>query len=212
MRDIPVFATELGVASLLLKDIPRNATAYINIRSSMNIDQFLNECIDFCKAAGASYIYASGDDFLKKFPHKADVYLMRRDNFALNDTALLFPVQEHTLKHWLEIYNRAMTGVSIASYMSYQDGLALLKEHSAYYVHQQECLLGIGIVSGDKVLAVASCEKGKGEIVLKALCSALDSETVWLEVASDNLRALRLYERLGFIRVGITESWYLVFG
>ena len=97
MRDIPVFATELGVASLLLKDIPSNATAYIKIRSSMNIDQFLNECIDFCKSAGASYIYASGDDFLKKFPHKADVYLMRRDNFARNDTALLFPVQEQKL-------------------------------------------------------------------------------------------------------------------
>ncbi len=211
MRDIPVFATELGVASLLLKDIPTSGDAYIKIRSSMEPERFLEECMGFCKAAGAARIYAAGDECLVKFPHKADVYLMRRDNFLQEEPAMLFPVQEHTLKQWLEIYNKSMTGVTMASHMSNREGLELLKEHSAYFVHKDEILLGIGVASGDKIQAIASSVKGAGETVLKTLCGALESDTVCLEVASDNMKALKLYERLGFIKVGVTESWYQVF-
>ena len=211
MRDIPVFATELGVASLFLKDIPYSETAYIKVRSSADPAAFLEECIGFCKAAGALHIFASGDVCLSQYPHSIDVYLMQRDRFPDFADALLFPVQEHTLDGWLDIYNRSMASVTKASHMSRNDGLALLKEHSAYFVHKDDVILGIGIVSGDKIQAIAACQKGAGETVLKTLCGALDTDVISLEVASDNVAALCLYERLGFIKVGVTESWYQVF-
>ena len=95
--------------------------------------------------------------------------------------------------------------------MTRNEGLALLKERSAYFVHKDDVILGIGIVSGDKIQAIAACQKGAGETVLKALCGVLDTDMICLEVASNNVPALRLYERLGFIKVGVTESWYQVY-
>lgn len=211
MRDIPVFATELGVASLFLKDIPYSEIAYIKVRSSAELVAFIQECVEFCKAAGALHIFASGDVCLNQYPHSIDVYLMRRDRFPDPADALLFPVQEHTLDGWLEIYNRSMANVTKASHMTRNEGLALLKERSAYFVHKDDVILGIGIASGDKIQAIAACQKGAGETVLKTLCSALDTDVISLEVASDNVPALRLYERLGFIKLAVTESWYQVY-
>ena len=35
MRNIPVFTTEFGVASLILKEIPYKGTAYVRLQSSL---------------------------------------------------------------------------------------------------------------------------------------------------------------------------------
>lgn len=210
MRDIPVFSTELGVASLLIKDVPNSGTAYIKIRSSMEADAFLKECIGFCKAVGATRILACGDDCLQSYAHFVDVLIFKRDQLEDEDIALLFPVQEHTLDLWLDIYNKAMVGVTMASRLTRADGIKLIKEGSAYFVHQDNRLLGIGVVSEGLVEAIAACEAGCGKIVMKTLCSALSSDVVCVEVASDNTRAIRLYEKLGFVNVGIKESWYQV--
>ena len=58
MRNIPVFTTEFGVASLILKEIPYTQTAYIKILSSLAPVELLEECRSFCRAAGAEKIYA----------------------------------------------------------------------------------------------------------------------------------------------------------
>ena len=49
MRDLPMFTTENGVGSLVLKEIPYNGTAYITIHSSSFPTDFLKECADFCR-------------------------------------------------------------------------------------------------------------------------------------------------------------------
>ena len=41
-----------------------------------------------------------------------------------------------------------------------------------------------------------------------ALCNALFSENVVLEVASNNDRAIRLYEQLGFLKTELLRTWY----
>lgn len=210
MRDIPVFATELGVASLFLKDIPYWGAAYIKIQSTAQPKVFLKECVDFCRAAGAQRIFASGDACVGDYPHYTDIYQMCRGNFSDDEFCAVFPVQEHTLKQWLEIYNHAMERVPNAAYMTQHDCMELIKEKSAYFVHASGALLGIGIASGDKIPAVISCQKGAGERVLKALCSTLDADTIYLEVASNNEPAMRLYERLGFLRTKVLASWYQV--
>ena len=65
MKDFPMFTTEYGVASLLLKEIPYKETAYIIIRSSQEPEELLKECISFCRMVGAEKIYARGHEFLE---------------------------------------------------------------------------------------------------------------------------------------------------
>ena len=69
-------------------------------------------------------------------------------------------------------------------------------------------MLGIGIARGDKIEAIASAKPGAGETVLLTLCSALFSENIVLEVASNNERAIRLYERVGFLKTEQLRTWY----
>ena len=56
----------------------------------------------------------------------------------------------------------------------------------------------------------ASVIPGGGERVLKTLLSLCDEDTIYLEVASTNLRAVRLYEKMGFIPTKEVSRWYIV--
>ena len=49
MKDLPLFTTEHGVASLVLKEIPYQKTAYIILRDSLEPEALLKECADFCR-------------------------------------------------------------------------------------------------------------------------------------------------------------------
>ena len=44
MRNIPVFTTEFGVASLILKEIPYTGIAYVRLQSSLFPEKLLEEC------------------------------------------------------------------------------------------------------------------------------------------------------------------------
>ena len=63
-----------------------------------------------------------------------------------------------------------------------------------------------------KLLAVASAVPGAGERVMNTLMSLDEGGRLCLEVASTNERAIRLYERLGFIKTREISCWYRVFG
>ena len=78
------------------------------------------------------------------------------------------------------------------------------------WVHRDGKLLGIGSVQDDRIDCVASVEEGCGETVMLALIHALMCDRVVLEVASTNLRAIRLYERMGFIKTAEISSWYKI--
>ena len=45
----------------------------------------------------------------------------------------------------------------------------------------------------------------------RTLLTLSDGGSVSLQVASTNTRAIRLYERLGFVTVGETEKWHQIF-
>ena len=59
MKDFPVFTTENGAASLVLKEIPYKKEAYITLRASQAPQALLEECVSFCRACGAEKIYAT---------------------------------------------------------------------------------------------------------------------------------------------------------
>lgn len=209
MRDFPVFTTENGAASLVLREIPYQGAAYITLQATENPEQLLAECVDFCKMAGAKNIYATGHEWLEKYPIYTQVVKMQRDREGLPESdAALFPLTEKTLEDWRSLYNDRMGNVPGASTMTREEGKQLLAKGGGYFVHSNGELLGIGIAREDKIEAIAAAKTGAGETVLCALCGALFSENVVLEVASNNERAISLYERVGFLKTELLRTWY----
>ena len=212
MRDFPVFTTENGVGSLVLKEIPYRGIAYVTIHDSEFPTEFLKECLEFCRAVGAERIYAKGHEVVESYPFYTSVLQMSAYVESLPETeASIFPVTERTLSMWREIYNDRMKDVDNASYMTDVDAKELLKRGDGYFVHADGELLGIGIASGDRIDCVASVKRGSGREVIAALTHALMCERIILEVASTNLRAISLYESLGFIKTAEISRWYKIF-
>ena len=120
------------------------------------------------------------------------------------------PVTEDTLEKWREIYNNAMADVPNAAFMDRQDAIAMLTKGDGYFVHKNGSLLGIGKASGGTVEAIVSLCPGAGQDVLLALTHVLFCEDITLEVSSENARAIRLYDRLGFIKTAELSRWYVV--
>ena len=211
MKDIPVFDSEYGVASLFLREIPYTKKAHIKIQSSLEPEKLLEECISFCRMCGAEWIDASGDAYLEKYPLITALYVMQCPIDSIGDTdACLFPVTEETVSKWLDIYNQRMADVPNAAYMDAADGRELLKSGDGYFVHKDGVLLGIGKASGDFIDTVIATEKGAGQTVVQALGSVLSGETVRLMVAGANLRAMALYEKMGFVKAKELVRWYRV--
>ncbi len=211
MRDIPVFTTEYGIASLMLGQIPYRGCAYIRLQSTGQPHLLLKECVSFCKACGAEQFYATGHPALEEFPLYTAVVNMGISLDALPPTdAALFPLLPENAKKWQQIYNDSMKNVPLAAYLNDRDLEQLLRSGGGYFVHQAGQLLGIGKALDGVLHAVASLIPGSGKDAVSALCSSLTTDTVVLEVASENKRAMALYQRMGFLLTGEKERWYQV--
>ena len=209
MRDIPLFTTENGIASLLLREIPTSGSAYVHIRSSEAPEELLKECIDFCRAVGAEKIFATGHPVLEKYPHHTTLLTLKGTASGVGETSLsLFPVTEKTWSDFCRIYNEKMADVPTANKMRLLDRETYGK--SAYFIHKDGVLHGIGIAEDDEILAIAACQKGAGREVLAALCQVLSAEVIRLCVAENNLPAMKLYTRCGFLPTDEGVAWYKI--
>ena len=212
MRDLPMFTTEFGVASLILKEIPYREEAYVLIQSTQEPEKLLRECIDFCRACGAEKIYARGHETLERYPLHSIVYEMRgtaRVDEAKTES--LWPVTEETVSRWRELMNERMRGVDNAATLEKKGEREILDKGGAYFVHRNGQLLGGGWLAGQELLLGASFEPRAGERVCNTLFSLIPDEEVRLEVVSTNARAIRLYERLGFLKTAQCRKWYRVY-
>ena len=211
MRDIPIFTTDLGVSSLTLNQIPYTKRAYIRIQDTQNGEAFLEECISFCRAAGAEEIFATGHTVCERFPGETKILKMQADIQSIGDTdAALFPVTEETLESWRGIYNEKIQRIPNGAYMTIQAGNDLLAAGDGYFIHKSGVLLGIGKASGEQIDWVASVRPGAGADVVRALCHTLTSDSVCLEVSSENQKAMNLYHNLGFLVTSVISVWYRV--
>ena len=210
LRDIPVFTTDSGAASLILREIPTVQTAYVRIQSSVTPEALLAECCDFCRAAGAEQIYATGHPFLEKYPLYTTLCILKGTLSGVGETdCCLFPVTEKTWPEFCKIYNEKMAAVPTAQMLRLMDREAY--ERNAYFVHKDGLLQGIGIVTGKEIAAIAACQKGAGREVLAALCQVASDEEISLEVAENNDKAMALYARCGFLKTGEVARWYKIF-
>lgn len=211
MKDIPMFTTEYGVASLVLKEIPYQQAAYITLQASQEPEKLLDECVGFCRACGAERIYAAGHEILESRPLYTAMWEMRCAIDSLPDSdAALFPVTEQTLDRWRQIYNEKVKKVPNGAWMAEANGREMLKTGDGYFIHRNGELLGIGRASGDRIDWVASVKPGAGKDVVCALAHALWADTASLTVASENQKAVKLYESLGFLKVKELSRWFVV--
>lgn len=211
MRNIPMFTCEYGVASLVLESIPQRGEAFITLQSSMEPEKLLEECRRFCRMCGAERVYATGHEILQERDLHTAIVTMTAWKDRLGETdAALFPVQEETAERWRSIYNERMAGVDNAAWITAGAMKKLMKETGVYFIHKDGELLGIGIVSGNQIDTLATVQRGAGAVVIQALCHAIAEDTVKLEVASTNERAICLYERVGFVKTGEKSRWYRV--
>ena len=211
MRDIPLFTTQQGVASLTLSQIPYTQRAYVRIQSSLEPQAFLQECVSFCTACGAEQVFATGDTICENYPLHTRIISMQASLEGIGETdAALFPVTEQTLEQWRTIYNQKVKNVPNGAWMTMQMAKDMLKSGEGYFIHENGELLGIGQLSGNQIQWVASLQPGAGADVVRALCHAVSEKTVSLEVASENKKAVVLYEKLGFLAVHEISQWYRI--
>ena len=213
MRDFPIFTTEYGVSSLILKEIPYKKEAYIRIRDVQQafFAEHLEECISFCRICGAERIFAEGSQLLEQYPLFTAVYRMQGTVCAEEEKiASLFPVTEETVGRWRTVYNECMSGVDNAGTLESRDEKQILESGGAYFVHDAGNLLGIFWLEDDKLLAIAAVQRGAGERIMHTVMSLCSAEQLHLEVASTNRKAIGLYERMGLMITGELSRWYRV--
>lgn len=209
MKDIPIFPTEFGVASLILSEIPYRQEAYIHVQDGAEetLPQLLRDCASFCRACGAERVLWTGAD-------NADepiFNLLRMTGTAwVDQTKLenLFPVTEQTVSEWRRIYNERMRSVPQSRTLSFAQEQEVIQSGGAYFVHHEGELLGIGWLEDTHLLAIAATKPGAGERVAHTLMSLVEGAQMTLEVASSNKKAIALYERLGFLTTSVVRSWY----
>ena len=214
MKDFPVFPTEHGVASLTLREIPYRQTAYIEVQDVQlgELPALIEECVGFCRACGAERIFAGGRGDFPEESYHASVLEMRMNRLVREDPeACLWPVTEQTVSRFRTIYNEAMADVDFAATLTAHQEREIADCGGAYFVHRDGDLLGIGWMQEEALKAIVSLKPGMGQTVADALFSVTPSEQIRLEVASTNHRAIRLYERMGFLRTGEVMRWYRVF-
>lgn len=212
MKDIPMFDTDTGVSTLLLKEVPYKQIAYVKVQSVQpgGLADHLKECIGFCRMCGAERILATGHPELERYPLHCRVHTMAMAIPEGEPPAMVFPVTEATVGQWRQIYNEKMASVHNAATMTAFDEKKILASGGAVFVHEDGALLGIGWVDGSEILCIAAVQPGAGERIMLTLMTLLEGDRAELEVASTNSRAIRLYERLGFVTVGERSSWYQI--
>ena len=113
-----------------------------------------------------------------------------------------------TLESWRDIYNSYMFSVPNAATMTVAAAKEIFSNGNGYFVYRGDTLIGIGVASDGWIQAIIAVVPGMGADVLLALNCALSGADVYIEVASENHKAVALYNRLGFTKTETVATWY----
>ena len=215
MKNIPIFTTEYGTASLILREIPYKKEAYVANPSALpgKMEDLALACGAFCRAAGAERVYLAEPRGAElPFPLHTEILTMTCPRQRLDPGPwALYPVLPENVAEYRRRYNEAMAPVANAATMERADEERILTEGGGYFVHLEGRALGLGQIKGDEIEAVVSFAPGGGEAVVRALSALAEGDLIRLKVASVNEKALRLYCRLGFSATGVSSRWLRIF-
>ena len=211
MKDIPVFTTTAGAATLILRNIPAWGRAYIlpctGVTSAFELAQ---QCAGFCRAAGAREVDIRLPEPEPGLPFRCELWRLRLEPERRpgGERLRLTPVTARNAEDYRALYNRRFAGVDNAAVCGAED-LQRLQAGGGYLYYEGEEAVGLGEVQDGELRAIASARRGLGEPLALSLLEKIPGP-VELTVASSNLPALQLYERLGFEKVRRLSSWYRV--
>lgn len=219
MNNIPVFTSQGGTATLILREIPVSQRAYILLRTVLPgmAENLVAECASFCKMCGAEQIFASWADGDLPFLSPAyDIYLLHVSKSALPEgkPVQLVPMTPENDAIYQRIYNRCFSHVSHAA--SYDRGqiARIYREHQRAFLalDEKDRPYGIGELHGDELAAIAVLpnHRGTGTDLAISLLQLCPGEDLKVTVASDNEAAMHLYEKLGFHLSGVDSKWFRV--
>lgn len=212
MKDMPMFTTESGVASLTLSNIPYTKAAYIQIHDTCEPEKFIKECCDFCVAVGAESVFAAGNACLERYSHYTDILTLecfKNDLPPANAITML--VDAENAERWREIYWDRMVNVPNASYISNRDMMKRLETSQCFFVFHDDREIGIGMCHQDEITVVVGTVPGMGREVVLALAQNIVAEKIKVTVANENRPAMDLYERLGFTCTEVISKWYKIY-
>ena len=211
MKDFPMFTTEFGVASLVLHEIPYRGEAFILIQDTLQPEELLAECVSFCRICGAEKIYVRGHEIAEKYPLHCIVYEMW-GTARVDETKVehLWPVTEENVTRWRELMNEKMRPVDNSGTLTKKHEQDILGSGGAYFVHHEGELLGAGWLMGNELLLLCAVKPGAGERVMHTMMSLICGQEMKLDVVSTNERAIRLYEKLGFLKTSELRQWHRV--
>jgi len=215
MKNIPIFTSSYGVATLILREIPWSGSAYVLVWSVWNgqTAALLEECRGFCRAVGAKAVFAAYEAEELPAGHAYDMITMTCPKSALPRP--LQPVEPEPLTRenaaaYLEIYNRCFVEVPGAASYDAASLEPLYGQDLAWLVKRDGCWAGVAEISkqGLEGIAVLPAYRGLGYELALAVLPMVPSVTLKLKVASTNRRAIRLYERLGFTPERVEKRWW----
>jgi len=217
MRNIPVFTAENGLASLILREIPYSGRAYVLIRAIWHdcAAALLQECAQFCRAVGATEIFASDGEAELPAAHAYDMLqlvCLPGDLPQLVQPVELVPVCEENGDRYLEIYNRCFQLLPGAAAYRQEDVLRLQTEGRGFLARTEGGYGGV-IELGDRTLegiAVLPEHRGLGYPMALTALQRFRGQQIRLKVADNNHNARALYERLGFREEKRISRWWLV--
>ena len=218
MKDIPIFTTPMGTASLILREIPYQKTAYVRIRSVLpgGMGETLSDCRTFCLQAGAERVLVTADEPLE-LPHAHDMLELARPKAglpALDEPVPLEPLTQTNAPQYQSIYNRLFTDLPNAATCHGSELTRLLSSAGAFLALLDGKPAGIGETDGSKLRTVGVLpeHRGLGRRLTLTLLERLEGPDLFLNVASSNRRAVKLYHSLGFREHRLLSRWYRLTG
>jgi len=121
-----------------------------------------------------------------------------------------FPVQKDAVRHWLQEIREENSKSRIVYAIRRKSSFAGVIQLHAIDPYQRKALLGIFVGSpNERNQGVGSVSTA---LLLDYAFNGLDFRKVGLEVFSANHSAVRLYEKLGFVREGVKRKDYFIDG
>lgn len=204
MKNIPLFTSEYGVATLILEEIPTKQAGFVLVRSTDNLAGLLADGAKFCRMCGAEVVYGTGDfDFFDyQLAYELLEFSAEKHQLPKPDGKMkLVAVDDSNASPFLQKYDQIFAGqVGI--------GAPKLEEGIGYLVYEGEEWVGIGQIAPGRLEVIGSLKRGMGYDIAAALLAGISAEIITLQVCSLNETAIKLYEKLGFQQGNVMSQYY----
>ena len=219
MKNIPVFLSTGGTASLILKEIPHRGIAYVLLRTVRDLSVLLEECAGFCRSCGAERVFVSRETEPLPLLHAMDMLLLHGDKTkfpTVTSEVRLEAIGPENDAIFQRIYNICFQNVSNAATYESADIRRIYREAQLAFIALTEegIPFGMGELHGNELAAIGILPEyrgqGRSRDLTLALLNHCPGPQVELTAASDNEAALALYDSLGFIVAKKLSAWYVL--